>query len=202
MIWKDRVLYTKGKPVSGDRLVGGLRVWPPERSKLAALYYLGEVPGIGKNDRILYLGAAAGTTVSHLADYSGIIYAVEMAHEPLPRLLQVCRIKRNIIPIPADALYPEQYYMLVGEVDLLYQDIAQRNQVEIALRNLCMLRSGGYLILMLKTRSISGTMVPTEICRDSVAALEQNGLKEITVTWLDPYHRDHAAIICKKEESL
>ncbi len=200
MIWKDQILYTRGKPVSGDRIVGGLRVWPPERSKLAALYYRGEVPGIGKEDQILYLGAAAGTTVSHLADYSGIIYAVEMAHEPLPRLLQVCRIKRNIIPIPADALHPEQYSMLVGEVDLLYQDIAQRNQVEIALENICMLHSGGYLILMLKTHSISGTMSPGDICRESVAALVRGGLKVISVTWLDPYHRDHAAIICKKGE--
>ncbi|MFH0967142.1 MAG: fibrillarin-like rRNA/tRNA 2'-O-methyltransferase, partial [Methanobacteriota archaeon] len=109
MIWKDGVLYTTGRPVKGDRVYGKLRVWPPERSKLAALYYLGSVPVINQKDSILYLGAAAGTTVSFLADFVGIIYAVEMAPAPLPRLLEICRVKKNIIPIPADASIPEKY---------------------------------------------------------------------------------------------
>lgn len=198
MIWKEGVLYTGGKPLPGDRVVGTLRVWPPQRSKLAALYYLGHVPRILPDDHILYLGAAAGTTVSHLADYCGIIYAVEMAREPLPRLLDVCRVKKNIIPIPADASFPEKYSMLVDDVDILYQDIAQRDQVEIIIRNLCFLRSGGYLILMLKIRSISGIEKPPDVCRTAVESLCNAGLKEVSVTWIDRYHRDHAAIVCQK----
>lgn len=198
MIWKDGVLYTTGKPLPGDRVFGKLRVWPPERSKLAALYYLGDVPKILHTDYILYLGAAAGTTVSYLADYAGIIYAVEMAHEPLPRLLEVCRVKKNIIPIPADASHPDRYSMIVSEVDILYQDIAQRDQAEIAIRNLSFVRNGGYLILMLKARSISGREEPLEICRQTVDLLLKAGLDQIVVTWIDRFHRDHAAIVCRK----
>ncbi|MDD1728861.1 MAG: fibrillarin-like rRNA/tRNA 2'-O-methyltransferase, partial [Methanospirillum sp.] len=83
MIWENGILYSSGKPLKGDRLVGPLRVWPPERSKLAALYYLyNNCPEIQPADHILYLGAASGTTVSFVADYAGIIYAVEMAREP------------------------------------------------------------------------------------------------------------------------
>jgi fibrillarin-like pre-rRNA processing protein len=178
--------------------MGNLRVWPPERSKLAALYYLGDAPQIRPTDHILYLGAAAGTTVSYLADYCGIIYAVEMAPEPLPRLLEKCRVKKNIMPIPADAFHPERYSMLVDEVDILYQDISQRNQVEIATRNLFFLRPGGFLILMLKTRSISGTDEPSETCRNAVENIQKSGLREVTVTWLNRFHRDHAAIVCEK----
>ncbi len=200
MIWKDGILYTTGKPVKGDRVFGKLRVWPPERSKLAALYYLGFVPAMNQKDCILYLGAAAGTTVSYLADYVGIIYAVEMATSPLPRLLEICRVKRNIIPIPADASFPEQYALLVSEVDILYQDIAQRNQIDIVVRNLSFLKEGGYLILMLKTRSISIQEDAAEVCERAVSSLQESGMEDIAVTWLDEFHRGHAGIVCRKSK--
>ncbi len=178
--------------------MGSLRVWPPERSKLAALYYLGSGPEINATDQILYLGAASGTTVSFIADYAGVVYAVEIAPEPLVKLLQVCCVKKNIIPIPADAAIPTIYAPLVSRVDLIYQDIAQKEQVEIALMNLFFLKPGGMLILMLKTRSVSSQQEPELICCDAVSALQNGELDEITVTWLDKYHRDHAAIVCKK----
>jgi len=198
MIWKDGVLYTAGKPVKGDRVFGKLRVWPPERSKLAALYYLSTVPAIGQTDNVLYLGAAAGTTVSFLADYAGIIYAVEMAPDPLPRLLEVCRVKKNILPIPADAATPELYAPFVSVVDIIYQDIAQRNQAEIAVRNLIFLKERGYLILMLKTRSVSTRDDAAEVCNATVRTLQEAGMNSISVTWLDKYHRGHACIVCRK----
>jgi fibrillarin-like pre-rRNA processing protein len=198
MIWKDGILCTTGKPVKGDRVFGQLRVWPPERSKLAALYHLGSVPAISRTDSILYLGAAAGTTVSFLADYAGVIYAVERATDPLPRLLEICRVKKNIIPIPADASTPEQYAPFVSFVDVLYQDVAQRNQTDIAVRNLIFLRKGGYLILMLKTRSVSTQDDAKKICERAVKILRERYMEDISVTWLDTFHRGHACIICKK----
>ncbi len=181
-------------------MAGSLRIWPPERSKLAALYYLGSGPEICASDQILYLGAASGTTVSFIADYAGVIYAVEIAPEPLVMLLEVCNIKKNIIPIPADAALPLTYAPLVSRVDLLYQDIAQKEQVKIVLKNLFFLKPGGSLILMLKTRSVASQQEPEEICSNAVSELLNAGLAEIKVTWLNKYHRDHAAIICKKLE--
>jgi fibrillarin-like pre-rRNA processing protein len=199
MIWNEGVLYTGGKPIKGDRLYRKLRVWPPERSKLAALYYLGNVPEITKSDDFLYLGAGAGTTVSHLADYAGIIYAVEMAPEPLVRLLDVCAVKRNVLPVPADASFPAMYAPLVSMVDFLYLDIAQRNQVDICIQNLIFLKNGGYVIIMLKTRSIAVHEGSESICLRAVETLESAGLVKIAVTWLEKYHRGHAAIVCRKQ---
>ena len=202
MIWIDGVLYTTGRPVKGDRVFGKLRVWPPERSKLAALYYLGTVPVIGPADTILYLGAAAGTTVSFLADYVGVVFAVEMAPAPLPGLLEVCRVKKNVIPIPADASMPERYAPVVNLVDIVYQDIAQRNQAVIAVRNLIFLKEGGYLIVMLKTMSISVQEDARQVCRRAVSTLQEAGLEVISVTWLDTFHRGHAAIVCRKRTTV
>lgn len=60
------------------------RVWNPFRSKLAA----GIIGGIedvhmGPGSKVLYLGAASGTSVSHVADIvgkTGTVYAVEFSH--------------------------------------------------------------------------------------------------------------------------
>jgi fibrillarin-like pre-rRNA processing protein len=198
MIWKDGILYTTGKSIKGDRVFGKLRVWPPERSKLAALYYLGVVPDINKTNDFLYLGAASGTTVSFLADYTGIIYAVEIAPEPLFGLLEVVERKKNVIPIPADASKPEIYSSIVSNVDFLYIDIAQRNQAEIAVRNLFFLKSGGYLIMMLKTRSVSAHEDSEKICKETVDIFLKAGMCDFSVTWLEKYHRGHVAIVCRK----
>src|SRR5512137_1373699 len=110
MIWIDGVLVSRGEGgVYGERMLGTARVWDPYRSKLAALYYKGggsEIPG---DRRVLFLGAAHGTTVSHVADYAEVVYAVEVAPRPVQDLLQVARRRRNIVPIMADAAQPESY---------------------------------------------------------------------------------------------
>ena len=60
------------------------RVWNPFRSKLAAAI-LGGVDKIymPPGCKVLYLGAASGTTVSHVSDVvgpGGMVYAVEFSH--------------------------------------------------------------------------------------------------------------------------
>jgi len=148
--------------------------------------------------RVLYLGAANGTTVSHVADYVEVVYAVEFAPRPMQDLLEVCRRRRNIIPIMADASRPECYAPLVESVDLIYQDIAQPDQASIALRNCLFLKEGGFLILMLKTRSVNVRKEPAEVFQDALASLISGGLIIRECVWLTPYHHDHAAIICTK----
>jgi fibrillarin-like pre-rRNA processing protein len=150
--------------------------------------------------RVLYLGAANGTTVSHVADYVEVVYAVEFAPRPMQDLLEVCRRRRNIIPVMADAARPEQYAPLVEPVDLLYQDVAQPDQAAIVLRNCVFLKPGGAVILMLKTRSVDVRKEPSEVFHDTIGTLTTAGLFVQESTWLDPFHGDHAAIVCIKPE--
>ena len=199
MIWIGDVLVSHGAGgVYNERLLNGARVWDPNRSKLSALYHIGTGVELTSGMRVLYLGAANGTTVSHVADYVEVVYAVEFAPRPMQDLLEVCRRRRNIIPIMADASRPECYVPLVESVDLIYQDVAQPDQASIALRNCLFLKEGGFLILMLKTRSVNVRKEPAEVFQDTLTSLTSGGLIIQESVWLTPYHHDHAAIICKK----
>ncbi|MDD1677392.1 MAG: fibrillarin-like rRNA/tRNA 2'-O-methyltransferase [Methanomicrobiales archaeon] len=196
MIWAGEILVSPGKPAAGERAVNGCRVWDPSRSKLAALYHLGDGPDLIATMRVLYLGASYGTTVSHVADYVEVVYAVDSASRPMQDLLRLCSHRKNIIPLLADAAHPERYMALVEKVDLVYQDIAQRDQAGIAIKNLHFLRPGCSCILMLKTRSIDVKRPPAEICAETVQWLSPF-FRSVATTWLLPYHQDHAAIVCE-----
>ncbi|MDD1700211.1 MAG: fibrillarin-like rRNA/tRNA 2'-O-methyltransferase [Methanoregula sp.] len=201
MIWIGDVLVSQGEGgVYNERMLGGARVWDPYRSKLSALYFAGTGVELTPGMRVLYLGAANGTTVSHVADYVDVVYAVEFAPRPMQDLLEVCRRRRNIIPIMADAARPEQYAPLVEAVDLLYQDVAQPDQAAIVLRNCAFLKHGGTVILMLKTRSVDVRKEPAEVFHDTIDSLISAGLIVKELTWLSPFHADHAAIVCIKPE--
>jgi fibrillarin-like pre-rRNA processing protein len=201
VIWIGDVLVSQGEGgVYNERILGGARVWDPYRSKLSALYHVGTGVELAPGMRVLYLGAAHGTTVSHVADYVDVVYAVEFAPRPMQDLLEVCRRRRNIIPIMADAARPEQYAPLVEAVDLLYQDVAQPDQAAIVLRNCVFLKSGGTVILMLKTRSVDVRREPAEVFYDTIDSLTSAGLMVKASEWLAPFHTDHAAIVCIKPE--
>ncbi|NVO66662.1 fibrillarin-like rRNA/tRNA 2'-O-methyltransferase [Methanofollis tationis] len=198
MIRIGGVLVSPGEGgVYGERMIGSYRVWDPRRSKLAALALLGSETDLAPEMRVLYLGAANGTTVSHVADYVEVVYAVEFAPRPMQDLLEVCRRRRNIVPIMADAGRPERYAGIVEGVDLLYMDVAQPDQAGIALRNIPFLRKGGTLVLMLKTRSVDVTQSPQDVLEETVRTLTAGGLAIRETRWLEPYHRDHAAIVCE-----
>lgn len=173
-----------------------MRVWDPRHSKLSALYHLGNARDLTSNTKTLYLGASHGTTVSHVADYVEVVYAVEIAVRPMQDLLALCTVRRNIIPLFADAAHPERYMPFVEEVDLVYQDIAQRDQAGILLKNLHFLKPGGDGILMAKTRSIDVTRPPPTVATELAAQLEPH-FHSVRTIWLSHYHIDHAAIVCE-----
>ncbi|MFA4848601.1 MAG: fibrillarin-like rRNA/tRNA 2'-O-methyltransferase [Methanoregula sp.] len=201
MIWIGDVLVSQGEGgVYSERMLGNARVWDPFRSKLAALYHEGTGVEITSDTRVLYLGAANGTTVSHVADYADVVYAVEFAPRPMQDLLEVARRRKNIVPIMADATRPEQYAPLVEMVDLLYQDVAQPDQAIIAIRNSAFLKPDGKMILMLKTRSVDVRKEPGMVFEETVNALVSAGFVVQESLWLAPYHQDHAAIVCTKTE--
>ena len=198
MIRLGNVLVSPGEGgVYGERTLDGYRVWDPYRSKLAALYMLGGGVDLAPDMKVLYLGAANGTTVSHVADYAGTVYAVEFAPRPMQDLLEVARRRKKIVPIMADAGRPEEYAPFMEAVDLIYQDVAQPDQVGIAERNLVFLKPGGRFILMLKTRSVDVRRDPVEVLGEARAGLGRR-LDVVDVRWLEPYHHDHAAIACSR----
>jgi fibrillarin-like pre-rRNA processing protein len=198
VIWIGDTLVSAGEAgVYGERVLDGHRVWDPYRSKLSALYHLGKGVELSGSMRVLYLGAAHGTTVSHVSDYVEVVYAVEMAPRPMEDLLEVAARRRNIIPVLADAAHPEEYAPLVEEVDLVFQDVASPLQAEIALRNRPFLAPRGHLILLVKTRSIDTAGRPEEV-GGGVGAAIRSSYTILDSAWLLPYHRDHVAFICKK----
>ena len=198
MIWIDGVLVSPGEGgvVYGERMLQGYRIWDPYRSKLSALYHLGTGVELRPEMRVLYLGAAHGTTVSHVADYVDTVYAVEIAPRPTQDLLEVARDRRNVVPILADATRPQEYAPLVESVDLIYQDVAHPDQAEIALRNQPFLKERGQLILVLKTRSVD-VAAPPEKVAEMAADILTARYAILARAWLFPYHKDHAAFICE-----
>ncbi len=200
MIWIDGTLVSPGVGgVYGERILKGYRVWDPFRSKFAALCMLRREIELGREMRVLYLGAAHGTTVSHFADYVEVVYAVEIAPRPMKHLLEVAGKRENVIPIMADARRPEEYAALVEEVDLLYQDVAAPEQTWIALRNRIFLSRGGRLILMLKAPCIDSSLRPEAVLQDTTGAL-QSGYGVDEAVWLIPYYPDHAAILGHRKD--
>ena len=188
-------------PVYGERILEGYRLWDPFRSKLSALLLKGRStrPVLARDAMVLYLGAATGTTVSHISDIvrDGLVYAVEFSPRSMRDLVRLCERRKNIVPILADAAMPEEYAFLVESVDLVYQDVAQRNQAEIASRNCARyLKPGGDLILMLKTRSVDATASPQAVLQAEMKNMQ--GLDLLQVMDLLPFHKDHFAMQAKK----
>lgn len=174
------------------------RSWNPFRSKLAAAVLKGLPLDITKEAKILYLGAATGTTVSHLSDIciNGIIYAVEISPVSTIKLLKVCEKRSNIIPILSDANHPDRYQGFVPAVDFIYQDISQRNQADIFTRNITKyLKSTGIGLIMVKARSIDISMKPKQAYDLVCSYLQKQKFKIKKIVELKPFEKDHAAII-------
>ncbi len=184
----------------GEKVYGEYREWVPWRSKLAVLYLRGYVIDFRGDEKLLYLGAASGTTLSHVSDIldEGIIYAVEYSAKPFEKLLELARERENIIPILADASKPEAYSGIVEKVDFIYQDIAQKNQVRILKANSdFFLKKGGEGIIMVKARSIDSTIESEKVFSSVLDEVSRNFriLKHAPLE----YHKDHIFIHFRKE---
>lgn len=207
--WIDSKPYTRNLVPDDStywevqRRIGGMeyRYWNPDKSKLAAfLVKGGKTFPFQTDSTVLYLGAASGTTVSHISDLcpEGKIFAVEVAKNPFRELLALAEKRPNVVPILEDANQPDIYCRLVGQVDILYQDISQRNQTEIFMKNLFMLKSGGTGYLMAKARCIDTTSPPAKIFNDCRLDLEGAGLRIAEMTRLEPHEKDHMAFVIEK----
>ncbi|MCD6529958.1 fibrillarin-like rRNA/tRNA 2'-O-methyltransferase [Candidatus Bathyarchaeota archaeon] len=195
-VYDERVVQVDGKEY---------RIWNPYRSKLSAAIYNGlkEMP-ITPGCRVLYLGAASGTTVSHVSDIvgeDGIVYCVEFSARPMRELIQnVSSHRRNVVPILEDARLPSRYSHLVGEVNVIYCDVAQPEQAKILADNADLfLKNGGRTLLAVKARSIDVTKKPKEVYKMEVKVLEKRGFEVREIVNLEPYERDHALVLAVKK---
>lgn len=192
-VYKEKLVNKKGIEY---------RVWDPFRSKLAAVIMNGlEIFPFKEKSKVLYLGVSTGTTISHISDIvgpGGIIFGIEHSSRVARDFLdRVASYRKNIIPIMQDARQPQQYFSVFGKVDVVYVDIAQPDQTEIAITNCKMyLKNEGYLFLVIKTRSIDVTKAPRKIIENEKKKLQTNFELEQVID-LMPYDKDHALVIAK-----
>jgi fibrillarin-like pre-rRNA processing protein len=179
------------------------RSWDPFRSKLAGAILKGELdPDVIKaGDKVLYLGASTGTTASHVSDIvggEGLVVGVEMSARVGREFLEkVAKARGNVIPFIADARETERFGEF-GKMDVVYCDIAQRDQTEIAVANAKRhLRQGGRLLLIVKARSIDQLKDPKLVFREEAQKLKDAGFVVEAVIDLRPFDKDHALISAK-----
>jgi len=193
-----------GNQVYNEKLVQSkgveYRVWNPFRSKLAAAIINGlkDFPFNQKSD-VLYLGVSTGTTISHISDIvnqGGTIFGIEHASRVARDFLdRVASHRKNIIPIIQDARKPEEFFSVYKKVDVVYVDIAQPDQTDIAIENCRLyLKSGGYIFLVIKTRSIDVVKDPRSVIKEEIKKLETLFQIKQTID-LHPYDKDHAMVI-------
>ena len=180
-------------------------MWEPFRSKLAAAIMNGlEIFPFKNKSKVLYLGVSTGTTISHISDIvglNGIIFGVEHASRVAREFLdRVATHRKNIIPILQDARKPKEYFSVFGKVDVVYVDIAQPDQTEIAIANCKLyLQKKGFLFLVIKTRSIDVTKPPKQIIEEEINKMK-NYFDILQTIDLQPYDKDHAIVIAQSKE--
>lgn len=196
-----------GSSVYGERLIvddgDEYRQWDPGRSKLGAMVLKKFDIPISYDSSVLYLGASSGTTVSHVSDIlrDGLVYAIDFAPRSMRDLLRLSEQRPNIIPVLADANRPQSYAHIVEKVDVIFQDVAQPNQAEIAAMNSKhFLNTDGHLMLAIKSRSIDTVASPKRIFKEEVQRLENGFGVDMEVLQrkeLDPFHEDHLGVLAR-----
>ena len=203
-----RELYTKnmipGKKVYGEKLAhdeSGIeyRYWSPSRSKLSACILNGmkENP-ITEGKSVLYLGASSGTTVSHVSDIvgeKGVVYAVEFSPRVGRNLLRLAEDRKNVIPIIGDVRRPQEYEYILGNIDIIYIDVAQPNQSELLIKNAeSVLDNKSYFLFAIKSQSIDTTSDPELVYEREIQKLKDTGFEIIDKRQLSPYVKGHLMV--------
>ncbi len=209
-VFSDRGrLYTRslnpGIRVYGERLISveGIeyREWSPNRSKLSAYLTKGgkEFP-FNTKSQVLYLGASSGTTPSHISDIvpEGKVYCIEFAPRMFRELVRTCEGRSNMIPILADATNPSEYQFALDSIDVIYSDVAQKNQADIISDNMDVFDSKNGMVAI-KARSEDVTCEPKTIFRQSEMRLKERGFQITDARDLDPYENSHEMIAFRRD---
>ncbi|MBR9700996.1 fibrillarin-like rRNA/tRNA 2'-O-methyltransferase [Candidatus Woesearchaeota archaeon] len=196
---------TKTQHFDRERRVGDWRILDPKHSKLGAALMKGcQQFGITEGCSVLYLGASHGYTPSYVSDMvgaKGTVYCVEFAPQVARDLVFLCEDRENMIPVVADANQPDTYSDLITGVDVLFQDVSQRNQVEIFLKNLTLyVKPRGFGMLAVKARSIDVLKKPQDIFKEIRKEFESSDdFVIVDYRELQPFEKDHAFFVVKKK---
>lgn len=172
--------------------------WQPPSLKACKTYPSN--PG----NKVLYLGAASGTTPSHVSDIvgeKGHVYCVEFAQRSIRDLVNnVATYRSNISPLLEDARMPEKYAMFIsGKVDTIYCDVAQPEQAKLLADNAdVFLKPSGWVMIAVKSQSIDVTMDPEAVYRQEANILRKRGFDVKEVVNLEPFDKAHATIVAQK----
>lgn len=179
------------------------RLWDPRKSKLAAAILKGiKEIGLKPGQIVLYLGCSHGYTPSFVSDIlgkDGFMFALDFAPRVVRDMVFVSEKRSNIAPIIADANHPESYFHQITEVDYVYQDIAQKNQAEIFLKNVRLyLKQGSLAFLAVKSRSVDISKKP-KVVFEEVRRLLEKELDIIDYKEIEPFEKDHCVFVCRKK---
>jgi fibrillarin-like pre-rRNA processing protein len=196
---------TPRRKVYGEDLVSykeiEYRMWNPYRSKLAAAMIKGlKAMEIKEGVKVLYLGTATGTTPSHVSDiigHEGRLFGVEISERNMREFVKLCESRDNMLPILADAGHPEAYADSVGKCDVIYQDVAVKNQAEMLLKNSGMLKKGGYAYFVIKSQSIDVAQSPDKTYREELSKLEGT-FEVLEKIDIEPYDSLHMFAVLRK----
>ncbi|MBT5741009.1 fibrillarin-like rRNA/tRNA 2'-O-methyltransferase, partial [Candidatus Woesearchaeota archaeon] len=207
---KNKILtlsFNPGKRVYDENTISiknqEYREWDPNKSKLCAAIFNG-LNNISLNDNmnILYLGSSTGTTVSHLSDINinGKIFALDFAPRVHRELLFLAKDRKNIFPLMADVTQPLTYFSAIEQADLIFQDIAQKDQLTPFVNNIKLyLKKNGIAIISVKARSIDVVKRPSDIFKDFTLNLGKY-VNIMEKRLLDPYEKDHCLFVVKQKK--
>lgn len=179
------------------------RLWDPTRSKLgSAIKNKLKFLPIRKGKSVLYLGAANGYTPSFVSDIveEGSVFCLDVAPLPLRDLFFLAQKRENMVAMLEDAKTPEEYKEKIPTVDVVYQDIAQRDQTKIFIKNMeACLKKGGYGLMAVKSRSIDVTKRPRDVYQEQRTILYEAGYEVVEMVNLEPFERDHVMVLVRKK---
>ncbi|OWP53902.1 Fibrillarin-like rRNA/tRNA 2'-O-methyltransferase [Candidatus Micrarchaeum sp.] len=177
------------------------RLWNPYRSKLSAAIMNGmKEMHIGPGSKVLYLGAATGTTASHVSDIvgpNGSVYCIELSDRNMRQLIRVCEKRKNMLPILGDAGDTAKYKDYVSECDVIYQDVSSRDQSGILLENSKFLKKGGFAYFIIKSQSIDVGRKPSEVF-DSELKKVAEAYELLEKVSIEPYDELHMFAVLRK----
>ena len=156
---------------------------------------------IAPEAEVLYLGAANGTTCSHVSDIvgkEGSVFCVEISKRSMRDLINVCESRENMLPIFADARSTEEYSGEVGPADVIYQDVAAQEQAEILLKNAELLKSGGMAYVAIKSQSIDISKKPEIVFQELIDTVSKE-FKVVERIRLEPFDKMHLFVVFQKK---
>ncbi len=182
---------------------GEKRTWDPNHSKIAAGIKKGikELP-INENSNILYLGAAEGYTISYISDIAsnGLVVGTDISAHSMQKLYLLSLERKNLIPFLGDSNKPEEFEDIFGKekFDLIIQDIAQKNQVEILVKNSNLfLKEKGYVLLSLKLSAL--TQKKDSNLKEDQLELFRKHFNIVDQRKLDPFEKKHMLLLGQKK---